>query len=132
MIAGQNIRFLPGAHIMSGGYLHAYITSNNMFCNSLLSQMPRDDICRLNSNHELLFIVYPNPGSGQFTIELSEQLLGKDIRMEVYASNGRLVATKSFESMGLHQVCLSGQEKGMYFISLRSGNKWAVERLILW
>ncbi|MCX6303555.1 MAG: T9SS type A sorting domain-containing protein [Bacteroidetes bacterium] len=32
VVAGQNIRFLPGSQVYSGGYLHGYITSNSAYC----------------------------------------------------------------------------------------------------
>jgi PKD repeat protein len=31
-IAGQNIRYLPGTRVFSGGYMHGYITTNGQYC----------------------------------------------------------------------------------------------------
>ncbi len=61
-----------------------------------------------------LWHIYPNPGSGQFTVEALE-----DIAMEVYSSDGRLVKKLNL-NFGLNQVDLSELSTGYYH--LRSGN----------
>jgi hypothetical protein len=61
-----------------------------------------------------LWHIYPNPGSGQFTVEALE-----DIVMEVYSSDGRLVKKLSL-NFGLNQVDLSELSTGYYH--LRCGN----------
>lgn len=57
-----------------------------------------------------LWHVYPNPGSGVFTIEALE-----DIVMEVYSSDGRLVKKLSL-NIGLNQVDLSELSSGYYHL----------------
>ncbi len=140
LIAGQSIRLLPGLSVMPGGYLHARIATGYVFCSTLLSQMPRDDVCGeeqlkaavTGKGDESVFTLYPNPGSGYFTIEVGPRWQGRDLRLEVYTFDGRLLAVKSFEAAPTQGFYLPGQKKGMYLIRLVNGNKWAVVRYILW
>ncbi len=125
---------------MPGGYLHAYIDLTGQFCSGLLAQMSHDHesedskelVVDVVEESERLFTIYPNPGRGLFTIELANCLHGKDLTLEVLAYDGRLVARKFFRAKGLHQFSLSGHEKGMYILILRSADMRTVERLILW
>lgn len=120
---------------MPGGYLHAYIDLTGTFCSGMLTRI-HDDHDHADPNEhvveERLFTIYPNPGIGLFNLDIASCLHGKDITLEVLASDGRLVVRKLFRANGLHQLNLAGHDKGMYILILRSAGNRAVERLILW
>ncbi|KAA3621822.1 MAG: T9SS C-terminal target domain-containing protein, partial [Bacteroidetes bacterium] len=67
--------------------------------------------------------VFPNPSSGQFTLELKETPMDGD-RINIYNFAGALVQTKVVESGSLLQeVILNNKAAGLYTIEFVSGNK---------
>ncbi|OFZ10180.1 MAG: hypothetical protein A3D92_15150 [Bacteroidetes bacterium RIFCSPHIGHO2_02_FULL_44_7] len=80
-------------------------------------------------NNGLLFKMGPNPSKGSFDIRLTEGTIQEfDLRITDIA--GREVYKRS-ESGGLAHVDLSGQERGMYFVSLSAEGKTSTRSLIL-
>ena len=66
------------------------------------------------------FVVYPNPGTGQFTV------LGEDIgRLEVKDLSGKTVASSTTPI-----VDLTGQPNGVYLISIQTGTGTVVQKIV--
>ena len=53
LIAGMSIRYLPGARVDSGGYMHGYITPDNIYCGGISppSEATPFRICQTTGNH---------------------------------------------------------------------------------
>jgi hypothetical protein len=63
--------------------------------------------------------VYPNPSQGQFTLELKESV-SKSLAFTVYNYSGQAIENKQIFTQKT-MVDLSGYERGIYFIEVRSG-----------
>ncbi|RLA60941.1 MAG: hypothetical protein DRQ89_12085 [Epsilonproteobacteria bacterium] len=81
----------------------------------------------VNEIAESGFSIYPNPSRGQVNINFEDNA---PKRIKVYDLNGKLVLNRTFENK-LNQIDLSGQPKGVYFVSINDSGKWRAEKLIL-
>jgi hypothetical protein len=69
--------------------------------------------------------LYPNPTTGRFTIELTEES-----NVGIYNMLGQQVMQLNKVS-GDQQIQLENAPKGMYFVQIQSGNKIEVKKLII-
>jgi len=65
-------------------------------------------------------IIYPNPGSSEFTVVLPE--IANDTWIEIYSASGKLIERRLVKTERL-QVDLSEYADGLYFIKLLSDNQ---------
>lgn len=66
------------------------------------------------------FIVYPNPGSGQFTFESNSNIHA----IEIYDLTGRKIFSKILHSQGANEeINIKGSPSGIYFIRAFDGQK---------
>ncbi|MCW3075793.1 MAG: hypothetical protein JWO32_402, partial [Bacteroidetes bacterium] len=72
-----------------------------------------------------LFVVYPNPSNGDFTVELSEAS-----ELVVYNLLAEIIVDKKFEQ-GKHQLTIGNKAAGVYFVKATSGQKQFVVKLIV-
>ncbi len=71
----------------------------------------------LAKNNQDEITIYPNPSSGQFTIDLA-QLPDQRIEMNIYNGIGQLIDTRSDKSPSKINLNLSAQNSGIYFIKI--------------
>lgn len=67
-------------------------------------------------------VVYPNPSSGMFSIEISDTQFASDISIDVYSSTGQLVMSKQI-SEEKSQLDLREFPPGIYFLRANSEGK---------
>jgi Flp pilus assembly pilin Flp len=121
LIAGNNIIYLPGATVHEGGYMHGYITTNNEYCGQQVPSIPsivsgEQDSSPLESRQT--FTIYPNPTSGNFTIEQRSGVAYGKVKVEVYGMRGeRLIQSELFDGKS-HEVSVSGFPTGIYFVKV--------------
>ncbi len=67
------------------------------------------------------FEVYPNPTGGELNLDLSSYF-GRSVRIEVYSLEGKLMQFSEIDEvqMLVEQLHLSGLQKGMYMVKLKS------------
>ena len=78
-------------------------------------------------------IIYPNPTSGLFTIEMNNSLFG-ELVIDIFSQKGSKVLKIKFEKTTEHfsaQFDLSGQSKGMYLINLSLDKYRAVRKVVV-
>jgi hypothetical protein len=78
-------------------------------------------------------LIYPNPSSGLFTIEMDNQLFG-DMAINVLDQGGKGIMNLKSEKTTEHfekQIDLSGQSKGIYFISLQINKQISNKKIII-
>lgn len=133
LAAGQKIRFLPGSSVESGGYLHAYISDEDP-CGIPIAR-EEDVIAAIDPMEETrfgpFFKVYPNPTTGDFTVELLDEMPSdQKVRVEIYNLMGTMVSHKELRAENQFRMSLLGQEPGMYIIRVFVDGQMGVERLI--
>jgi hypothetical protein len=137
LIAGQKISVLPGAIVQSGGYFHGYIAPTGPFCTNPtylpdVSGSPNEE----NSLEipaafvENLFKVYPNPTTGNFTLELNGLAETDKIRVDIFNMTGNYVLSTEFTGGIKHDLSLSGKPTGIYLIKVTSEKTVGITRLI--
>jgi len=76
------------------------------------------------------FRLYPNPTTGDFTLELREAALAGIALVTVYDSRGERVLTSSMTGLSKREFSLLGMPAGLYFISVTNGDKGATKKLL--
>ena len=134
MIAGQNIRFLDGARIYPGGFLHAYITTTDAYCcaiGSNLMQKSADQNSKITETTVgSFFRIYPNPANDKFCLELNPAL--KDTKTTVHISGmvGDLIQRKVVTGNTLYEFSLGGKPTGIYYIRVMAGDRIETKKII--
>jgi len=133
MIAGQKIRYLPGAMVNAGGYMHGRITSEDDFCgikapvfDSVRSYGDRNT----TNSGQSFFKIYPNPTNGSFILELKEEVRTDKITVIAYGPQGEKVFTEVLTGERKHEFSLADRLVGVYFISILFGDKIETVKII--
>ncbi len=77
---------------------------------------------------EIKFNVFPNPSSGQFTIESSDYSAGSEYH--IYNAIGDLVSSGILNS-ATTSIVLSGMTKGIYFVQMRKDSAIRTKKLVI-
>ena len=131
MIAGQSIDYLPGTRIFPGGYMHGYIAPSGPYC----AQPPSATV--LNGTEDFLpgepqsfFKIYPNPTTGDFTLELDPEKISGQLKIEVYGMQGEKVISATMNGEMKHVFSLSKRALGIYFIRVISEDQAETRKII--
>ncbi len=79
--------------------------------------------------NKLAISVHPNPVSDALTVELNETIALKSTHLELYSTNGVLVAAKVMEG-ATALLPLNDVPKGTYFLRAINGEKKVVKRIV--
>lgn len=110
------------------------VADNPMIDSSLVNEAKRlPEPSALNPGQA--FRVYPNPGSGEFTIAYN-LLKRSDVKIAIYNMNGALLKSVTdtkgqYEGRYRLPVNLNELPNGIYIVSLINGDKQSVERLVI-
>ena len=78
--------------------------------------------------------VVPNPSGGIFQVEIPAELRGKEVRVQVFNMTGQSVYNRSGQATNLVKVDISGQNAGLYILSLyiegADGTKIYVDKVV--
>jgi Secretion system C-terminal sorting domain len=136
LIAGLNIRIMPGATVQSGGYFWGTIAPSGPFCVNPI-YMPSNPGNITENNTDLptiftgdLFKVYPNPTTGNFILELNGDFTSSITNVEVFGMRGEEVLTTVVTGERKREFSLSDRPAGIYFIRVISGSKAASAKII--
>ena len=136
-IAGQNIRFLPGFDAQAGSYAHGYITTTDDYCveapPALVAAEPEiKEGAIVNTGFTKLaqteLVVYPNPNSGEFTVELRN--FKGESRIILFNAVGQIVHDELTSDTEL-QMKVSNPKSGMYFIKVVNNNKQFSRKIVV-
>lgn len=145
LISSGRVIMMEGTKVEHGGYLNARITTNGTFCPEpdkhfleapVIAETPiQQDISRnyvLPALEENIFRVYPNPTTGQVTLELTNvSNRNKTTLVEVYGIRGEQVLRQELPA-DMYQLTLNLTQNppGIYIIRVLSGNAFGTERII--
>jgi hypothetical protein len=135
LIAGQNIIMKDGTHFKNGSYVHAYIDQTGEYCSNpkaiVFEQEPLPKPLPFEiAEKDLFFKVYPNPNTGQFTLELSELSEFSTIKVEIFSLIGESIMSVELPEMQQYQFDLSAKQPGIYLIRVMRGKEVGVEKVI--
>jgi hypothetical protein len=138
LVAGQNILIHPGFTVLPGGYLLARIDDDGNFCNAAptkesgltLNGLTISESQPTQVNKDQFFKVYPNPTTGAFTLELSEEPGGNKVRVQCYNLMGALIMDKTVDAGRTHRLTLENQAPGMYVIKVIQNGATGMEKII--
>jgi hypothetical protein len=130
-IAGQQIRFLEGTRVMSGGYLSGKILPTGPFCmvtaKSNVQESSEGEFPVVNSHG---YLIYPNPTTGDFYITSRNGDPDPSVKIEIINGKGCRVHQEVI-SGNRHLVNFSGQAPGLYFIRLVTENGTEAFKLLV-
>jgi len=128
-IAGEKILFETGFSAHQGSYVQAYITTTNEYCSQQQSMMANSIInedggtkalsdALDDTSDELVVNIYPNPTTGNFTIDF----MGKETTADITVLNFQGNKIRSFECNNQVQaeVDISYLPVGMYIIIIKT------------
>ncbi len=131
MIAGQEIHYMPGTTVLSGGYLHGYISESpcGMQPLSMLTTTVNENKPIIGDKSNL-FRVYPNPTEGKFTLELlaSEQLSRPVV--QIYSMLGAKVIEEDMTGNKSKEFSINNMQPGIYFIHVTMGDRSSNAKII--
>ncbi|HPS62405.1 MAG TPA: T9SS type A sorting domain-containing protein, partial [Bacteroidales bacterium] len=119
LVAGQNVRMLPGTRAFSGSHFTAKITTTGTYCCS--SAPPAAPVTVAGSPEPVpavgstLFKVYPNPTTGTFVLELTGSSDPGKTEVEIYGILGDRILKRGITGPR-QQFDLSGNQPGVYII----------------
>ncbi|MDP1621871.1 MAG: T9SS type A sorting domain-containing protein [Bacteroidales bacterium] len=131
-IAGQAIYFMPGTTVEEGGYLLGVITTTGQYCNSLPAKMMAASGTETlhESKQVSLCRLYPNPATGSFTLEFTDNETTGLTKIEIYSISGLKVFTKECNGVRKQSVSVSDLRPGVYFIHVTTGGGREALKLI--
>jgi len=135
MIAGQNIVMFPATTVKSGGYLKGYIAPSGPWC--LAPALPSvtsvpfiaDDKSNPDTENNG-FRVYPNPTTGDFTIEISANQSVTPVKLECYNLMGSLMLKKMIMGVGKLHLSLGDREPGIYMVRVTGINCSGYQKIL--
>jgi hypothetical protein len=124
MVAGQNIQYLPGTTVQSGGYLWGHIAPDGPYCPAPLMPNVKSTV---NDFPQMAFEpasfkLYPNPTSANFILEFKGEIPVDQIMVEINGLHGEKVFTGILKGERKHEFSLSNNPVGVYFVRVISGN----------
>jgi hypothetical protein len=131
MIAGQNIIYLPGTTVLPGGYMHGYISTT--YCGTKSPAI----VATATGENELpaisqktAFKIYPNPTTGNFTLEQTTGAQFQVVNVEIYSMRGGKVMTRQLTGERKHDFSISEFPAGLYFVKVVAGGDAETLKLI--
>ncbi len=132
-IAGGQIHFTPGIVVQPGGYMHGYITTTTDYC---MSQSPSIPVASVGEEETLLatleswFKIYPNPTSGNFTLELTGTGDPAEVHVEIYGMHGEKFLQAMMHHENQRTFSIGTVSSGIYLIRVSAGNETVSRKLV--
>ena len=134
MIAGLSIDYLPGTTVEPGGYMLGRITTTSEYCGTkaqpITAALTGTGENQVIPSVQSLFKVYPNPTTGIFTLEVSDEIKAEKSSVEIYGIRGERVLTEMITGQNKHEFSLVGKPIGLYYIRVISGEKIGSGKII--
>jgi len=125
-IAGQKVSLLQGSKVLSGGYLHASITTGSVYCGTALKPLTggrEDNENPENSDkapkHSKQITVYPNPVTDYVQIDPGEIDFTGEVVIQVYALTGEVVFSKTGVKGEQIRFSMTGRPSGVYLLQIQ-------------
>jgi hypothetical protein len=123
--ASQYIRLYPGTKVYPGGYLHAWIATMCIPCSSL---KPSETI--LVYEGEDLFRIYPNPTTGEFTVEMSGASDCSRTIVRIHSLMGKEIFRQEITGLSKAKFSLRDKPVGIYLVNVLCDDKSKTVKII--
>jgi hypothetical protein len=137
LVAGQNILFEPGVLVQPGGYLLGRIATTGDYCIQVPSKGAANTEAETIGNNtpaalnkDSFFKVFPNPTTGNLTLELSDEPDGTQVKVQCYNLMGSLIMEKEFYSGKRHELTLIDQKPGLYVLKVVQNEVSGMQKII--
>jgi len=131
MVAGKNILFYPGTIVESGGYLYGHIAPFGPFCiGPVKGSFVTGNIGTSVSSESKFFILYPNPTTGECTLELTAAATGEKYMIELYDMKGTRILSYDLSGERKHEFSLFNRPAGIYLIRVSSDGNSVATRIL--
>jgi hypothetical protein len=134
MIAGQSIQYMPGTMVMSGGYMHGYITTNETYCPGSPSSMVTETVEGAETVPEMaagaFFKIYPNPTNDKICLELDPAFRDTKTVVHIFGMVGDLIQQKEGMGNDHYEFSLGGKTPGIYFIRVMAGDRIETKKIL--
>lgn len=138
LVAGQKISMLPGTKVFLGGYLHGYITTSGQYCtvpsNPVVfnqGEAKAAEVTGIGTSIAGAVKIYPNPTTGKFVLELSDEYTGSEVSATIYGIHGEKVFSQDLTGNKKHEFTLAGRPVGVYFVKVIGRGEVSTTKLIL-
>ncbi|MBE0661559.1 MAG: T9SS type A sorting domain-containing protein [Bacteroidales bacterium] len=135
IIAGQNIFLLPGTVVLPGGSLHAYISTE--YCDdseSILASAENESYQEFQGfepeRSSNFFSVFPNPTSGNLTLEMTDNKGFSSIRIEIFNAQGNLILTTNEAVAKQYSLSIANKPPGVYLIRVLRDLEIGIQKII--
>jgi len=129
--AGDSIKILNDFHAEEGSFFHAYIS--DVPCTVLRQPSIVDAVdvgIETTQNENLVFNVYPNPTSGDITLELITGSCEQNLYIEIYDILGEPIYNEMIFIENRLKLNMSGIPPGIYFVKVICGDEIFVEKIL--
>ncbi|TVQ06865.1 MAG: T9SS C-terminal target domain-containing protein, partial [Balneolaceae bacterium] len=139
LIAGHNIIMLPGTTVHHGGNLHAWITTDDSYCENLPPVVAQhfDNTEDIRLEDQLIttgrrqsLLIYPNPTTGNLTLEIPETAEESTLIIEIYNMIGESILQKELPVQHSYKIDLTGRQPGMYIVRVVRGQEMDFVKVI--
>lgn len=132
-IAWERIYLMPGTTVQPDGYMLATIAPGT-YCNTAPPTLPSVAAGKedpgINSIGDTDFTIFPNPTTGNFTLDRKGDKVTGTVIVEVYSMHGNRVASETLTREKRHEFDLSGMPAGIYFVKTVDGGNTETMKLI--
>lgn len=136
-IAGGNIIFLHGTVVMQEGHLHAYITTNSNYCTQPAAMLAVNKPAEIFENQaeeqtdkKCFFKVYPNPTTGDFTLQLHGFEEPETVLVQILSMQGKLLSAQELPALSRYNISLKDRQPGIYLIRLVMNGQTGVAKVV--
>jgi hypothetical protein len=129
LIAGTSIVFMPGTTVLSGGKMHAWISTT--YCPT--PPAPGVKVAEGGLPGEAVaggFRVYPNPTQGTFTLEMTGKATASAVAAELFRMQGDRLVKAEFQGDQSCRFDLNGQPSGVYILRILFDGKGETVKII--
>jgi hypothetical protein len=139
LIAGQTLQLMPGTTIQEGANVHAYISTDGLFCDELKSTVTgtasfarnSDDSKNQRNVAEMpigqCINVFPNPSNGKFTVKVDG--VDHPVKIVIYNLPGAMVYQDVINTEKTIEI--SEVQPGLYFVKMISSNRSFIQKIVI-
>jgi uncharacterized protein (DUF2249 family) len=138
MIAGEKIIYLPGTNVLSGGYMHGYITPDDTYCgitpplaapSAFISTGFPDPTHPTEKTSQLS--IFPNPTHDKFTLVYKGDVIDEGVRVEILDMQGASIMKEHLHRHHSGEFSLGNHPSGLYLVKVQVKDQMETSRLIL-